>query len=162
MILSEEEIARLVECWGKAAIRAREAGFNAVEIHGAHGYLISQFLSPYTNRRTDGYGGSLENRMRFALEVCRKVRESVGPDFPVTYRMSAVEGLPGGTTLEDSVALAKRLVADGIDALHVSVGLRETNFMVSPPAWRRAGTRPFPAPCATALRPPCPSSWRAA
>lgn len=62
--------------------------------HGAHGYLISQFLSPYTNRRTDGYGGSLENRMRFALEVCRKVRESVGPDFPVTYRMSAVEGLP--------------------------------------------------------------------
>ena len=83
VILSEEEIARLVECWGKAAIRAREAGFDAVEIHGAHGYLISQFLSPYTNRRTDGYGGSLENRMRFALEVCRKVRESVGPDFPV-------------------------------------------------------------------------------
>ena len=105
VILSEEEIARLVECWGKAAIRAREAGFDAVEIHGAHGYLISQFLSPYTNRRTDGYGGSLENRMHFALEVCRKVRESVGPDFPVTYRMSAVEGLPGGTTLEDSVAL---------------------------------------------------------
>ena len=84
---STEEIARLVECWGKAAVRAREAGFDAVEIHGAHGYLISQFLSPYTNRRTDGYGGSLENRMRFALEVCRKVRESVGPDFPVTYRM---------------------------------------------------------------------------
>mgnify|MGYP002594864541 CR=1 FL=1 len=149
VILSEEEIARLVECWGKAAIRAREAGFDAVEIHGAHGYLISQFLSPYTNRRTDGYGGSLENRMRFALEVCRKVRESVGPDFPVTYRMSAVEGLPGGTTLEDSVALAKRLVADGIDALHVSVGLRETNFMVSPPACVEKG---WNAPLSRAVR----------
>ena len=149
VILSEEEIARLVECWGKAAIRAREAGFDAVEIHGAHGYLISQFLSPYTNRRTDGYGGSLENRMRFALEVCRKVRESVGPDFPITYRMSAVEGLPGGTTLEDSVALAKRLVADGIDALHVSVGLRETNFMVSPPACVEKG---WNAPLSRAVR----------
>ena len=149
VILSEEEIARLVECWGKAAIRAREAGFDAVEIHGAHGYLISQFLSPYTNRRTDRYGGSLENRMRFALEVCRKVRESVGPDFPVTYRMSAVEGLPGGTTLEDSVALAKRLVADGIDALHVSVGLRETNFMVSPPACVEKG---WNAPLSRAVR----------
>ena len=149
VILSEEEIARLVGCWGKAAIRAREAGFDAVEIHGAHGYLISQFLSPYTNRRTDGYGGSLENRMRFALEVCRKVRESVGPDFPVTYRMSAVEGLPGGTTLEDSVALAKRLVADGIDALHVSVGLRETNFMVSPPACVEKG---WNAPLSRAVR----------
>ena len=148
-ILSEEEIARLVECWGKAAVRAREAGFDAVEIHGAHGYLISQFFSPYTNRRTDGYGGSLENRMRFALEVCRKVRESVGSDFPVTYRMSAVEGLPGGTTLEDSVALAKRLVADGIDALHVSVGLRETNFMVSPPACVEKG---WNAPLSRAVR----------
>ena len=134
---------------GKAAVRAREAGFDAVEIHGAHGYLISQFFSPYTNRRTDGYGGSLENRMRFALEVCRKVRESVGPDFPVTYRMSAVEGLPGGTTLEDSVALAKRLVADGIDALHVSVGLRETNFMVSPPACVEKG---WNAPLSRAVR----------
>ena len=149
VILSEEEIARLVECWGKAAIRAREAGFDAVEIHGAHGYLISQFLSPYTNRRTGRYGGSLENRMRFALEVCRKVRESVGPDFPVTYRMSTVEGLPGGTTLEDSVALAKRLVADGIDALHVSVGLRETNFMVSPPACVEKG---WNAPLSRAVR----------
>lgn len=163
VILSEEEIARLVECWGKAAIRAREAGFDAVEIHGAHGYLISQFLSPYTNRRTDRYGGSLENRMRFALEVCRKVRESVGPDFPVTYRMSAVEGLPGGTTLEDSVALAKRLVADGIDALHVSVGLRETNFMVSPPACVEKGwNAPLSRAVRDGLEAAVPSSWRAA
>lgn len=147
--LDEAEFARLADAWAKAALRAKAAGFDAVEIHGAHGYLISQFLSPYTNRRTDGYGGALENRMRFALEVCRKVRESVGPDFPVTYRMSAVEGLPGGTTLEDSVALAKRLVADGIDALHVSVGLRETNFMVSPPACVEKG---WNAPLSRAVR----------
>lgn len=148
-VMDADDIEGMVEAYVQAARRAVEAGFDAVEIHGAHGYLISQFLSPYTNRRTDGYGGSLENRMRFALEVCRKVRESVGPDFPVTYRMSAVEGLPGGTTLEDSVALAKRLVADGIDALHVSVGLRETNFMVSPPACVEKG---WNAPLSRAVR----------
>lgn len=148
-VMDADDIEGMVGAYVQAARRAVEAGFDAVEIHGAHGYLISQFFSPYTNRRTDGYGGSLENRMRFALEVCRKVRESVGPDFPVTYRMSAVEGLPGGTTLEDSVALAKRLVADGIDALHVSVGLRETNFMVSPPACVEKG---WNAPLSRAVR----------
>ena len=113
--LTVEEIHGLVAAFGEAAARAKKCGFDCVEIHGAHGYLINQFMSTFSNKRTDEYGGTLENRMRFALEVCRKVRESVGPDFPVTYRMSAVEGLPGGTTLEDSVALAKRLVADGID-----------------------------------------------
>lgn len=134
VVLAEKEIARLIGCWSTAAARAREAGFDMVEIHGAHGYLISQFFSPYTNKRTDNYGGSLENRMRFPLEVCRAVRTAVGRDFPVLYRMSAVEGLPDGVTLEDSVELSRRLVAEGIDALHVSVGLRETSFMVSPPA----------------------------
>ncbi|MFQ8889143.1 MAG: FAD-dependent oxidoreductase [Bilophila wadsworthia] len=149
VILSEEEIARLVECWGKAAIRAREAGFDAVEIHGAHGYLISQFLSPYTNRRTDGYGGSLENRMRFALEVCRKVRESVGPDFPVTYRMSAVEEASrrhhaGGFRRSRQAAGSRRH-----RRCIVSVGLRETNFMVSPPACVEKG---WNAPLSRAVR----------
>lgn len=132
--ISEEEIAMLVSAWGDAAVRAREAGLDAIELHGAHGYLISQFFSPYTNRRHDSWGGSLENRMRFALEVYREVRRRVGPDFPVTYRMSAEEGLAAGITLDDSLALSRALVAEGIDGLHVSVGLRETNFMVSPPS----------------------------
>lgn len=131
--LTEEDIAMLISCWGDAAVRAREAGIDAVELHGAHGYLISQFFSPYTNRREDRWGGSLENRMRFALEVYREVRRRVGDDYPVLYRMSAEEGLPGGITLEDSQKLAKALVAEGCNGLHVSIGLRETNFMVSPP-----------------------------
>ncbi len=132
--ISEEEIAMLISAWGDAAVRAREAGLDAIELHGAHGYLISQFFSPYTNHRQDEWGGSLENRMRFALEVYREVRRRVGDDFPITYRMSAVEGLAGGITLEDSQALSRALVAEGINGLHVSVGLRETNFMVSPPS----------------------------
>ena len=132
--ISEEEIAMLIKAWGDAAVRAREAGLDVIELHGAHGYLISQFFSPYTNRRQDAWGGSLENRMRFAMEVYREVRRRVGDDFPITYRMSATEGLAGGITLEDSQELAKALVAEGINGLHVSVGLRETNFMVSPPS----------------------------
>lgn len=132
--ISEEEIAMLISAWGDAAVRAREAGVDAIELHGAHGYLISQFFSPYTNRRQDSWGGSLEKRMRFPLEVYREVRRRVGDDFPITYRMSAVEGLAGGITLDDSRALSRALVAEGINGLHVSVGLRETNFMVSPPS----------------------------
>lgn len=132
--ISEEEIAMLIKAWGDAAVRAREAGLDVIELHGAHGYLISQFFSPYTNRRQDAWGGSRENRMRFALEVYREVRRRVGDDFPVTYRMSAVEGVDGGITLDDSRALARALAAEGINGLHVSVGLRETNFMVSPPS----------------------------
>lgn len=132
--ISEDEIAMLIKAWGDAAVRAREAGLDVIELHGAHGYLISQFFSPYTNRRQDAWGGSLENRMRFAMEVYREVRRRVGDDFPITYRMSATEGLAGGITLEDSQALARALVAEGLNGLHVSVGLRETNFMVSPPS----------------------------
>ncbi len=132
--ISEDEIGMLISAWGAAAVRAREAGLDAIELHGAHGYLISQFFSPYTNHRQDAWGGSLANRMRFALEIYREVRRRVGNDFPIIYRMSAVEGIAGGTTLEESQALAKALVAEGINGLHVSVGLRETNFMVSPPS----------------------------
>lgn len=132
--LSEDEIRMLIGCWGDAAVRAREAGIDAVELHGAHGYLLGQFFSPYTNRRQDGWGGSLEDRMRFPLEVYREVRRRVGSDYPVLYRMSAVEGVEGGVTLDDAKTLAKALVAEGCDGIHVSVGLRETNFMVSPPS----------------------------
>ena len=82
VILSEEEIARLVECWGKAAIRAREAGFDAVEIHGAHGYLLEQAASVFTNHRTDGYGGSLAKRLRFPTQLVHAVRAAVDEDFP--------------------------------------------------------------------------------
>lgn len=138
-VIDENDIRMLAESWGRAALRAKNAGFDAVELHGAHGYLLSQFFSPYTNRRTDSYGGCLENRMRFPLLILQKVREYVGKDFPVGYRISVEErleevGLKNGTTLEDSLELCRRLVDEGISWLHVTVGLRETNYMVSPPS----------------------------
>lgn len=138
-IIDEDDIQRLADCWGKAALRAKKAGFDAVELHGAHGYLLSQFLSPFTNRRTDRYGGCLENRMRFPLYVLKTVREYVGPDFPVGYRLSVEEklddaGLYNGLTLDDSLIFCRQLVENGISWLHVTVGLRETNYMVSPPS----------------------------
>jgi NADPH-dependent 2,4-dienoyl-CoA reductase/sulfur reductase-like enzyme len=113
-----EEIAALVRRFGEAADRAKRAGYDAVEVHGAHGYLLHQFLSPASNLRTDEYGGSPENRMRFTLEVIRSVRQAVGPDYPVLYRLST----EGGYGLEDSVAFATQWAEAGVDALNVSIG----------------------------------------
>ncbi|MCQ2444740.1 MAG: FAD-dependent oxidoreductase, partial [Mailhella sp.] len=132
-VFTSEEIARLVRSFADAAVRAREAGFDAVELHGAHGYLLAQFMSPLLNRRTDEYGGSLENRMRFPLVVLRAVKRAVGSDLALIYRMSAAEGLDGGITVGDSCVLAAALSDNGIDAIHVSVGTRETKHIVAPP-----------------------------
>ncbi|MEW5784930.1 MAG: FAD-dependent oxidoreductase [Bacillota bacterium] len=122
-ILSVEAIGGLVEAFGHAARRAREAGFDAVEIHGTHGYLLNQFLSPYSNKRTDQYGGSLENRLRFPLEVLAAVRRAVGEEFPVIYRMNANEYVEGGLTFDDARDFALRLVNSGVEALHISAGV---------------------------------------
>ncbi|WP_235612822.1 FAD-dependent oxidoreductase [Moorella sp. Hama-1] len=92
-------------------------------MHGAHGYLLDEFLSPFSNKRADEYGGSLENRMRFPLEVVRAVRQAVGPEFPIIYRMSADEKVPGGLTLDETKVVAQRLEQEGINALHVSAGV---------------------------------------
>ncbi len=121
--LSREEISGIAAAFGAAAERAKRAAFDMVEIHGAHGYLITQFLSPHHNKRTDEYGGSLENRMRFPLEVVQAVRQSVGPDFPVTMRISGTDYEPESPiTIDESVILAKKLEEAGVDALHVSGG----------------------------------------
>lgn len=120
--LTIAEIQHLVQLFGQAAQRARIAGFDAVEIHGAHGYLPLQFLSGYTNRRTDEYGGSLENRARFALDIIRAIKEHAGQDFPIIYRLSAEEDVPGGLTLAEAIRFAQLAVAAGADALHISAG----------------------------------------
>jgi 2,4-dienoyl-CoA reductase-like NADH-dependent reductase (Old Yellow Enzyme family) len=117
------EIRSIQEKYALAVARLKETGFDAAEIHGAHGYFFSQFFSPRANRRTDAYGGSLENRMRFARETVRLVRLVVGPTYPVLYRMSADELAPGGPSLAESQELAKALVADGISAIDVSAGV---------------------------------------
>lgn len=120
--LTEAEIADTVQAFADAARRADAAGFDVVEIHAAHGYLINQFLSPVANKRTDRYGGSRENRMRFALEVASAVRAAWPAHKPLLVRISATDGIEGGWTLEDSVALAGELKALGVDMIHCSSG----------------------------------------
>jgi 2,4-dienoyl-CoA reductase-like NADH-dependent reductase (Old Yellow Enzyme family)/thioredoxin reductase len=117
--LTIEEIEEIIEAYGEAARRTKAAGFDLVEIHGAHGYLICQFLSPLTNKRTDKYGSE---RAVFALEVLKRVREKVGEDFPIGFRISADEYIDGGITLELSKNYAKRLAEGGADYIHVSGG----------------------------------------
>lgn len=120
--LTINEIEGLVEAFGDGALRAKMAGFDAVEFHGAHGYLICQFLSPYSNKRTDKYGGDLDGRMQFALEVVKRAKEKAGADFPMIFRMSGDEYVEGGLTLKETKKIAQRLEKTGLDAIHVSAG----------------------------------------
>ncbi|MFJ8475576.1 NADH:flavin oxidoreductase/NADH oxidase [Kitasatospora sp. NPDC094011] len=127
--LTVDQIGDIVRQFADAAARALEAGFQAVELHGAHGYLIHQFLSPQSNRRTDGYGGSFEGRIRFALEVVDAVRAVWPEELPLFFRVSATDWLTEnpedareGWTSEDTVRLAKELQAHGVDLLDVSTG----------------------------------------
>jgi 2,4-dienoyl-CoA reductase-like NADH-dependent reductase (Old Yellow Enzyme family) len=115
-------IRALVEAFGAAARRCRQGGFDGLQLHGAHGYLIHQFLSPLTNRRQDEYGGPLAHRMRFLLEVYGEVRRQVGYDFPVTIKLSAADHLPEGMDIEEAVLVARQLDQAGIDAIEVSAG----------------------------------------
>ncbi|HLU26319.1 MAG TPA: FAD-dependent oxidoreductase [Longimicrobiales bacterium] len=120
--LETEEIPELVRAFADAARRSEAAGCDFVEIHGAHGYLITQFLSPFTNQRDDRYGGSFENRLRFLTEVVEAVQGAVSPGFPIVVRLSCDEMVPGGITPEDTVEIARRLEQMGVAALHISVG----------------------------------------
>lgn len=131
--LTLEEIQDVVASFGQAALRAKRAGFDMVELHGAHGYLINQFLSSYTNRRNDMYGGSLENRMRFPLEVVRNVRQALGRDFPLGIRINAVDYVKEGVTLEEAKVFAKELEDAEVDVIHVSAGVhRSRSRMIEP------------------------------
>jgi 2,4-dienoyl-CoA reductase-like NADH-dependent reductase (Old Yellow Enzyme family) len=120
--LTVEEMAEVREAFVAAARRALTAGFQVVEVHAAHGYLLNQFLSPLTNRREDSYGGSLENRMRFPLEVVEAVRSVWPAELPLVVRVSAVDAQRDGTTLEDTIAFAGELKTRGVDAIDVSGG----------------------------------------
>lgn len=125
-VLTIPEIHDIVAAFGKAAWRAKTAGFEIIEIHGAHGYLLTNFFSPTTNHRTDLYGGSLENRMRIYREIVKEVRRQVGPDMAVTIRLSGTDYEPDGFPIEDTIALAEQLEKDGIDAFHISGGDHHT------------------------------------
>lgn len=130
--LSVAESKDIIRSFSEAAVRAKMAGFDAVMLHGAHGYLIHQFFSPRSNQRKDEYGGSLENRIRFPLEVVAAVREALGDDFPLLYRLSAKEGDEGGLTLEDLLSLCQALEEAGIQHIDVSAGTYESAALITP------------------------------
>jgi len=125
-----DEISVVIEEFAAGAARAVRAGFDGIEIHGGHGYLISQFLTPHTNRRRDDYGGSLENRTRLLCEILRAVRQAVGPDFPILLKLNGVDALPGraGLGTEDLLRVGTIAQAEGIDAIEISVGHYESGF----------------------------------
>ena len=137
--LTIREIREIVGKFGDCALRAKKAGFDGVEVHGAHGYLIAQFMSPYSNKRTDEYGGGLMNRMRFPLEIISDIRAKAGNDFPVIFRISGDEFVPGGRTIEDTKSIALLLEHAGIDAIHVSAGVYASTEAIIPPAAVRHG-----------------------
>ena len=131
--LSAEQLHEIAAAYGHVAGLAKRAGFRMLMIHGGHGWLINQFLSPYFNHRTDEYGGSLENRCRFACEVLDAVREAVGPRFPIEFRMSGSELFEGGYDLEEGVRIA-RLLESRVDLLHVSAGTYQRGFGLTHPS----------------------------
>ena len=114
-----DDIKRVQESFLLAALRSEKAGFPGIELHGAHGYLIDQFMSPIVNHRTDKYGGNIENRMRFGLEIVEMIKAEVGKNFIIGYRMGGNE-----PTLEEGIAIAKALEDKGVDLLHVSAGIQ--------------------------------------
>lgn len=131
--MSGAEIRDIIDMFGEAASRALAAGFDFIGIHGGHGYLLNQFLSPYTNQRDDEYGGSPEGRARFVLEVVSAVRRAVGNDVPILYRITADERLPGGLTVEDICEFIPSLEDAGVDLLDISAGIYETNQWITQP-----------------------------
>jgi 2,4-dienoyl-CoA reductase-like NADH-dependent reductase (Old Yellow Enzyme family) len=120
--MTQADIDEKIADFARTASLAKEAGFDALEIHAGHGYLLAQFLSPWTNWRTDAYGGSLENRLRFPLAVIRAVRGAVGPEFPLLVKMNQEDGFPGGLMLDEAVQVAQAYEQAGVDALVPSCG----------------------------------------
>ncbi len=125
--LTEELILEIVEAYGEKAALAKKAGFEMVLVHGGHGWLINQFLSPYFNKRKDLYGGSLKNRARFACEILKSIRKAVGPGFPIEFRISGSELFEGGYDLKEGIEIAE-IIEEHIDLLHVSAGTYQRGF----------------------------------
>ncbi len=138
--MEECEIKEVIQAFGDAAGRARVAGFDGVQIHAAHAYLLSQFLSPFTNRRNDKWGGSLQNRLRLHRGVIQAIRSEVGPDFPILMKLGVEDGFSGGLKFEEGLAAAEILSLDGLDAIEVSSGLRGKGYQHT--EFRRGINRP--------------------
>lgn len=128
--MTEAEIEATVEAFARAALLCRESGFDGVQIHAAHGYLLSQFLSPYYNKRADAYGGSVDKRAHFLSSVVRRVRLAVGPAYPVLCKMNSEDFLPGGLSVDDAVRVAALLKDEGLDILELSGGTGDSGKLV--------------------------------
>lgn len=130
--LTTDEVRKMEDTFAEAAVRAKKAGFDGVEVHGAHGYLVAQFLSKAFNKRVDEYGGNLTGRTRFACQIIKKIKEACGEDYPVSFRISADEQVPGGNQVEDACAQAVLIEQAGADMLNVSFGSTVTKTPVQP------------------------------
>lgn len=152
--LTEEEIWSLVDAYAAAMGRAKAAGCDGVQLHIAHGYLLSSFISPYTNRRTDMWGGSLENRCRILREIMTRGRQAVGKDYPVLVKLNSTDGLAGDgcLSLADVVAVAENLARWGVDAIEVSGGIREAKGVMSRPAVAKPADEAYFAEAARAVK----------
>lgn len=140
-----EEIYDLIEKFTEGAWRVQQAGFDAVELHAAHGYMIAQFMNPVTNKRTDRFGGSYENRMRFILEIIKGIQRKCGKDFPILVRYSAEEWMPGHRELQESLKIAKTLEEAGVAALDISAGTFEASETVMDPMYFHQGWNTYAA-----------------
>lgn len=136
--MTEADMEQKISDFARSARLAKKAGFDAVEIHSGHGYLISQFLSPWTNRRRDQFGGSLENRLRFPLRILKAVRESLGPDFPLIVKMNQSDGFRRGLSLDEATHIAAAYEKAGVDALVPSCG-----FTAKTPLYMMRGNVPL-------------------
>jgi 2,4-dienoyl-CoA reductase-like NADH-dependent reductase (Old Yellow Enzyme family) len=121
--MTVEDIQHVVKSYGAAAKRAQNAGFDGVQIHAAHGYLLSQFLSPAFNRRNDAYGGDIRHRARAVVEVLQQIRQAVGPEYPVLVKMNCRDFIENGLAAEDSLEVGAVLESEGIDAIELSGGV---------------------------------------
>lgn len=137
--LTVKEILEIEDDFVNAAVLGKKAGFDSVEIHGAHGYLINQFLSPFSNKRTDEYGGSFINRFRFCKEIIQKVRAAVGEDYPILIRLGADELVEGGLNIEDTKIIGKMAENAGVDCIDITVGVYATRYMIAAPAAVKEG-----------------------
>jgi NADPH-dependent 2,4-dienoyl-CoA reductase/sulfur reductase-like enzyme len=143
--LTFEEIVEIIEAFGDAAVRARQTGFDMVEIVGCHGYLVTNFLSPLTNRRTDWYGGNLENRMRFLLEVVDNIFQKAGKDYPLSIRLNGSDYEEGGITIEETKRVAVALERAGVSTIHVSGGTLDKGHMLHAPMYGPLATHVWAA-----------------
>lgn len=160
-VLTIGEIQRIVELFGQSTANVRAAGFDLIEIHAHGGYLIHEFLSPYFNRRTDAYGGTLDNRCRLLLEIVQAVKQAAGPQIAISVKWSVQDWLPGGWDVEQSLALVRKLTAAGVDALGVSSGVHGSRFPAAPPYFYPLGTfLPFVEPVRGATKLPLYTSGR--